>query len=41
MFAVAIIGTLVILKVAHKLYFKAHWDKQYGNSIEGCIKEVK
>ena len=41
MFVSAIIGTLVILKVAHKLYFKDRWDRQYGQCIEGCIREVK
>ena len=38
MFIGAIVGTLVILKVAHSLYFKARWDKQYGECIDGCIK---
>ena len=38
MFVIALIGTLVVLKVAHARYFKKHWDEQYGRSIEGCIK---
>ena len=41
MFVVAIIGTLVILKAAHKFYFKSRWDRQYGSCIDGCIREVK